>query len=105
VNWAKAITFIACEKAWREEARKMKSGSMGIGERGSRKGIGERLGKFECKFYSFELTQTTKGIEKETTMCLYGVLDANMSKISNVYILVQELVCQCQKKVTHSQAL
>ncbi len=99
MNWAKATTFIACEKAWREEARMMKNISMECSKR-----IGEGLGKFEYKFYSFELIQTTKGLKKETTMCLYGVLDANMSKISKVYILVQELVCQCKEKVTHSQA-
>ncbi len=54
----------------------------------SRKGIRERLGKFECNFYSFELTQATEGLKREATMCPYGVLDANMSKVSKVYILV-----------------
>jgi hypothetical protein len=41
VNWAKATTFIAHVKAWREEARMIKSGFMEY----SKKGIGEGLGK------------------------------------------------------------
>jgi hypothetical protein len=28
VNWTKAATFITCKKAWKEETRMMKRGSM-----------------------------------------------------------------------------
>ncbi len=70
MNWAKATTFIACEKTWREETRMMKNGSMEC----SKKHIKEGLGKFECKFYSFELIRTTKlrtrkGSDHESIWC------------------------------------
>jgi len=40
VNWTKAATFITHEKAWKEEARMMKKGSMECFGKGAR----ERLG-------------------------------------------------------------
>ncbi len=40
VNWAKATTFITCEKTQKEEARMMKSGSMECFGKGAREGLG-----------------------------------------------------------------
>jgi hypothetical protein len=88
VNLVKVIASIAWEKAWREEAKIMKSGF----EELSKKSGGEGFAKFERKFLNSPLSAlNVDALDKQhVAMCPYGVLKRAMTKVNEVHNLVQD---------------
>ncbi len=81
VNWAKATTSTAREKAPREEAKLIKSGSIDF----SGKGGGEGSNKFDWKFYKFEQPNAADSFDREASICPYGVSPIELARVTEVH--------------------
>jgi hypothetical protein len=98
VNWAKATTLIAREEARIEKTKLMKSGFANLFGRGGREGSN----KFEHKFCKSE-PSVVDVLESDVTMCSYGVSIIDVTRVEEVYFLVQDLLKQCKSKIINQE--
>lgn len=98
MNWAKATTSIAREEARIEETKLMKSGFANLSRRGGREGSN----KFEHKFCKSE-PSVVDVLESDVTMCSYGVSIIDVTRVEEVYFLVQDLFNKTFKKAVQIQ--